>query len=87
MEVTPLIHTLTIQGQHLALLHPESTQGAQSGAATVADGLLAATLCAYCCGRQHSCLHPHNLVVEIQRQHGVPFWLLLYVFVLKKTLK
>ena len=47
MEVTPLIHTLTIQGQHLALLHPESTQGAQSGAATVADGLLAATLFAY----------------------------------------
>ena len=47
MEITPLMHTLTIQGQHLAFLHPESTQGAQSRAATVADGLLAATLFAY----------------------------------------
>ena len=87
MEITPLIHTLTIQGQHLAFLRPESTQEAQSGAAAVADGLVATALLAYWCGKQHSCLYPHNLVVEIQRQHSVSFWLLLYVFVLMKTLK
>ena len=47
MEITPLIHTLTIQGQHLAFLRPESTQGAQSRAAAVADGLVATALFAY----------------------------------------
>ena len=40
-KITPLISTSAVWGQHPAVLHPESPQGAQLGAAAVAEGLAA----------------------------------------------
>ena len=40
-EIIPLMCTLAIYGQYLVLSHPESPQGTQLGASSVADGLMA----------------------------------------------
>ena len=46
-EIIYSICALTILGQYPAFVHPESPQGAQSGMAAVADGLMAATSFVY----------------------------------------
>ena len=47
IEIIPLMCTSVIWGQYPAFLHPESPQGAQLGAAVVAEGLMAATSFVY----------------------------------------
>ena len=47
IEIIPLICTITILGQYLVFLHPESPQRAQWPAAMVADGLMPTTSFVY----------------------------------------
>ena len=47
IEIIPLICILAIEGQYPAFFHPESPQGAQLGAAAVADSLVATTSFVY----------------------------------------
>ena len=47
IETTPLICTLTIQGQYPVTFHPESPKGAHSGTPTVADDSMATTSFVY----------------------------------------
>ena len=47
IRIIPLICNLAIWGQYPVFLHPESPQGAQLGAATVADGLMVPTSFVY----------------------------------------
>ena len=59
-EIIALICTFTIEGQYPAFLHPEFPQVAQSRVATVASGLMAATL--LFTDMAGDILHPQSLV-------------------------
>ena len=47
IEIIPWIRTFTIWGQYPIFLHPESPQGATSGAAAVANCLMPTTSFVY----------------------------------------
>ena len=53
-EITPLLCTLTLQGQYPLFLYSKTPRGAQSGVAAVTEGLVATTSFVYLYGRQPS---------------------------------
>ena len=53
-EITPLLCTLTLQGQYPLFLYSKTLQGAQSGVVAVTDGLVATTSFVFLHGRQPS---------------------------------